>query len=114
MHIGDFELSKEGGWIGCIHTLTINAKVRLVPNDDNTSDKSPAFRVLIGNSRVGYAWEAKKPGNPPKSYLRLWIDDPNLTKPLNAALYPSDSGHAAELVWKRRREEHIDKGLTGG
>ena len=104
MHIGNFALSKEGGWIGFIHTLALNAKVRLVPNDDSTSDKSPAFRVLIGNARVGYAWEAQTPGNPPKSYLRLRIDDPILSEPLNAALFPSDSGHTGQLVWSRKSD----------
>jgi len=104
MHIGNFTLSKEGGWIGFIHTLTISAKVRLVPNDDRTGDKAPVFRILHGNFRIGDAWDAKTPGSAPKNYLRVRIDDPCLAEPLFAALFPSDSGNAAQLIWNRRRE----------
>jgi len=104
MHIGNFTLAKEGGWIGFIHTLTINAKVRLVPNDDRTNEKSPAFRVLIGNFRAGDAWEVMTQGSEPKSYLQLRVDDPILGEPINAALFPSDSGNMAKLVWNRPRQ----------
>lgn len=101
MHIGNFELSKEGGWIGFIHTLTIhNTKVRLVPNDDRTAENAPAFYVLIGDFRVGSAWEGRRSGNVP--YFRVHIDDPLLGEPINAALFPSDSGDSAQLVWNRR------------
>ncbi|MDD4617193.1 MAG: DUF736 family protein [Alphaproteobacteria bacterium] len=103
MHIGNFTLAKEGGWIGFIHTMTIRAKVRLVPNDDG-GDKAPAFRVLHGNFRIGDAWEAKTPGSSPKNYLRVRIDDPCLGEPLFAALFPSDNGNMAQLIWNRRRE----------
>jgi uncharacterized protein (DUF736 family) len=104
MHIGNFTLSKEGGWIGFINTLTIHAKIRLVPNDDRTGEKAPAFRVFLGIFRVGDAWNAKTPGGSPKNYLRIRIDDPCLDEPLNAALFPSDKGNMAQLVWNRRRE----------
>ena len=107
MHIGNFALSKEGGWIGFIHTLTINAKVRLVPNDDATGDTAPAFRVLVGNFRAGYAWEAKTLGNAPKSFFRVRIDDPILGEPINAALFPSDSGTMAQLIWNRRKGQEV-------
>lgn len=103
MHIGDFELTREGGWIGTIQTLSIKAKVRLVPNDDG-GDKAPAFRVLHGNLRIGDAWEANTPGSSPKYYISIRIDDPCFGEPLNAALFPTDIGDEARLVWNRRRE----------
>jgi uncharacterized protein (DUF736 family) len=53
--IGTFTPSKEGGWTGAIHTLTINAKVRLVPNDNREHENAPAFRVFVGKSRIGDA-----------------------------------------------------------
>ena len=62
MQIGTFTPAKDGGWTGSIHTLTLDAKIRLVPNDDKTNDKAPAYRVLLGHSRVGDAWEAKTTG----------------------------------------------------
>ena len=57
--IGTFAPSKDGGWIGTIHTLAINAKIRLVPNDNRDSANAPAFLVLTGQSRIGEAWEAR-------------------------------------------------------
>ncbi len=83
--IGTFMPAKDGGWVGTIRTLTIDAKVRLVPNDDRASKKAPAFRVFVGNSRIGDAWEAKTGGLSPKDYLRVKLDDPMLTEPINAA-----------------------------
>ncbi len=100
--IGTFTPAKDGGWVGTIRTLTIDAKVRLVPNDDRTSKKAPAFRVFVGNSRIGEAWEAKTGGLSPKDYLRVKLDDPMLTEPINAALFASESGDAAQMLWSRR------------
>jgi uncharacterized protein (DUF736 family) len=104
MQIGSFTLSKDGGWIGSIRTLTIDAKIRLIPNDDRTNDKAPAFRILAGSSRIGDAWEARIAGDKPRIYLRLHLDDPSLPEPIAAVLFPTDDGDKANLVWSRRRE----------
>lgn len=104
MQIGIFTPSKEGGWSGFIRTLTLDAKLRLVPNDDRTNDKAPAFRVLLGHSRVGDAWEMRTTGDTSKTWLRLLLDDPAFPEPLNFALFPSDTGDKAALVWNRKRE----------
>jgi uncharacterized protein (DUF736 family) len=100
--IGTFTPAKDGGWVGTIRTLTIDAKVRLVPNDDRTSQKAPAFRVFVGTSRIGDAWEAKTGGLSPKDYLRVKLDDPILTQPIDAAMFVSESGDAAQMLWSRR------------
>src|SRR3954463_7764958 len=101
--IGTFTSAKDGGWIGTIRTLTIAAKVRLVPNDDRTSKKAPSFRVFVGNSRIGEAWEARTGGLNPKGYLRIKLDDPTLPEPINAALFEAESGESAQMLWSRRR-----------
>ncbi len=101
--IGTFTLSKEGGWIGTIQTLMMNAKVRLVPNDNREAGNAPAFRVFVGKSRIGDAWPAQSTGENPKDYLRLRLDDPCLNEPISAALFPDDNGGPAQLVWSRRR-----------
>ena len=103
MQIGNFTASKDGGWTGVIRTLTIDAKVRLVPNDDRAGEDAPAFRILVGNSRVGNAWEARTSGDNPRIWFRLRLDDPSLTEPITAALFPSAEGSSARLVWSRRR-----------
>jgi len=100
--IGTFTPAKDGGWVGTIRTLTMAAKVRLVPNDDRSSKKAPAFRVFVGNSRIGEAWEAQTGGLSPKNYLRVKLDDPILPQPINAAMFVSESGDAAQMLWSRR------------
>jgi len=101
--IGTFTPAKDGGWIGSIHTLTINTKLRLVPNDNRDSDNAPAFRVFVGQSRIGDAWEARSGGDNPKSYRRVKFDDPGLSEPISAALFLAEDGSTAQLVWNRRR-----------
>lgn len=103
--IGSFTPAKDGGWTGSIRTLTIDAKVRLVPNDNREHENAPAFRVFVGNSRIGDAWEACSGGDTPRDYLRLRFDDPSLSEPITAALFPSEEGDKAQLVWNRRRGE---------
>ena len=105
MNIGTFTLAKDGGWTGSIRTLTIDAKLRLVPNDNRENANAPAFRVFVGNSRIGDAWEAHSGGDHPKDYLRIKLDDPSLPEPMSLALFPSDEGGEAQLVWTRWRGE---------
>lgn len=101
--IGSFNLSKDGGWTGSIRTLTIDAKVRLVPNDNRENENAPAFRVFVGQSQIGDAWEAQSSGDNPKYYLRVRLDDPSLNEPVSAALFLSEDGNEAHLIWKRRQ-----------
>jgi len=103
--IGTFTPAKDGGWAGSIHTLAINTKVRLVPNDNRDNENAPVFRVFVGQSRIGDAWAARSSGDNPKDYLRVRLDDPGLPEPLSAALFPSDDGNGAQLVWNRRKAE---------
>ncbi len=106
--IGTFTPAKDGGWVGTIRTLTIDAKVRLVPNDDRTSKKAPAFRIFVGQSRIGEAWEAKTAGLNPKDYLRIKLDDPMLPQPINAAMFEATDGSSAQLLWARRTDFRAD------
>ncbi len=101
--IGAFKLARDGGWTGEIRTLAIDAKARLVPNDNRTSPSAPTFRVMIGWSHVGDAWEARSSGQDPREYLRVRIDDPVFAAPLTAALFPDADGATAQLVWRRRQ-----------
>jgi uncharacterized protein (DUF736 family) len=103
--IGIFAPAKDGGWIGTIRTLTIDAKVRFVPNDDRISKKAPAFRVFVGSSRIGDAWEARTGGLSPKEYLRVKLDDPNMVEPISAALFQTEDGNAAQLFWNRPKSQ---------
>jgi len=103
--IGTFTPAKDGGWTGSIHTLTINTKLRFVPNDNRDNDHAPAFRIFVGRSRIGDAWAARSNAENPKEYLRVRLDDPSLPEPLSAALFQTEDGKEAQLVWNRRRTE---------
>ncbi|MFT4027317.1 MAG: DUF736 domain-containing protein [Novosphingobium sp.] len=94
--IGQFKRSKQGGWEGEIETLTIRRKIRLVPNDNRTTDTAPAFRVMLGWKAIGDAWEKKSRNDPPRDYVRVEINDPFC--PLIAALFPDAEGLTAKLV----------------
>jgi uncharacterized protein (DUF736 family) len=96
--IGMFTPTKEGGWSGTIRTLTIDAKLRFVPNDNRDSERSPAFKLYVGRSEVGAAgWER----GCKKEYLSVRLDDPALAVPVHAALFSSEDGREAHLVWRR-------------
>ena len=103
--IGTFMPAADGGWIGRIRTLAIDAKVRFVPNDNREKENAPAFRVFVGRSRIGDAWPTCWGGDSSKDYLRVRLDDPSLPEPIVAALFPSENGKEAQLVWSRRRPE---------
>jgi uncharacterized protein (DUF736 family) len=57
--IGTFTPAKDGGWDGSIHTLTINTKVRLIPNDNRENENAPAFLIFSGRSELGAAWKQR-------------------------------------------------------
>ena len=100
--IGYFALSKDGGWEGTIQTLSINTKVRLVPNDNQSGDKAPAYRVFAGKSEIGAAWKARSQGERPRDYISLKLDDPGLSDAISAALFESEDGRQATLIWNRQ------------
>jgi len=100
--IGTFKPTAQGGWEGSIETLSIDRKVRLVPNDNRRSDRAPHFIVLRGWSRVGEAWRARTREETPREFLRVELDDPAWPMPLKVALFPDAEGARAEMVWRRR------------
>jgi uncharacterized protein (DUF736 family) len=101
--IGTFAATKDGGWAGTIRTLTIDVKVRFVPNDNRENDRAPAFRVFAGRSELGAAWRERSTGNNPRDYLSVRLDDPSLSEPLSAAMFEASDGKEAQLIWSRRR-----------
>jgi uncharacterized protein (DUF736 family) len=102
-------LAKDGGWAGSIQTMMINTKVRLVPDDNRDNENAPIFRVFVGQSRIGDAWAARSGCENPKDYLSVRLDDPSLPEPISAALFQSEDGKEAQLVWDRRKAEGLIK-----
>lgn len=103
--IGTFVPAKDGGWNGSIHTLTIDTKVRFVPNDNRDSENAPVFRILAGRSELGAAWRQRTNSENPREYLSVRLDDPSLPEPISAAMFEAQDGREAQLVWNRRRTE---------
>jgi uncharacterized protein (DUF736 family) len=100
--IGTFTSTKDGGWAGSIRTLTVDVKARFVPNDNRDSDQAPVFRIYAGRSELGAAWRQRTNGENPREYLSVRLDDPSLPEPISAAMFETEDGKEAQLVWKRR------------
>jgi uncharacterized protein (DUF736 family) len=103
--IGTFTPIKDGGWEGTIRTLTIDVEARLIPNDNQDSERAPAFRLFAGRSELGAAWRERSGGENPRDYLSVRLDDPSLPGPISAAMFEATDGKEAQLVWNRRRTE---------
>jgi uncharacterized protein (DUF736 family) len=100
--IGVFTPHKDGGWIGTIRTLTMNVKVRFVPNDNRETESAPLFRILAGRSEIGAARRQWTGGENPREYLSIRLDDPSLSEGISAAMFTTENGAEANLVWTRR------------
>lgn len=106
--IGHFKPSKQGGWEGRLHTLTLDRKIRLVPNDNRHSERAPTHIVLLGWDRCGEAWEAQSRGETPRDFLRVQLRDPTWPAPRRAMLFPAPDGTSAELVLSQGAQPEPD------
>lgn len=107
--IGRFKRSKQGGWEGEITTLTIQRKVRLVPNDNRASDGAPTFRIMLGWQVIGDAWEKQSRSDPPRDYVHVQIDDPLC--PIRAVLFPDAEGTTAHMILTVATKGRPDRGV---
>jgi uncharacterized protein (DUF736 family) len=89
---------KNGTFSGELRTLTVRAKITIVPNAERTGDKAPDYRIYAGSHEVGAAW--KKVSRAGAEFLSVRIDDPALTQPIYAAVVQTKSGEHA-LIWGR-------------
>jgi uncharacterized protein (DUF736 family) len=78
------------GFIGTVRTLTLNVKVRFIPND-KASENAPDFRVqAAGGYDRGAAW--KKVSQSERPYLSVTLDDPSFPATIYARLIEKDDG----------------------
>ena len=101
--IGSFAVVKDG-YAGTIRTLTLSAKVRMVPNDRKEAEGSPDFRIMAGAAEIGVAWRETKQGSQ-ETYLRVKLDDPALPQPIWAALLEASEDGVARLLWHREQRD---------
>jgi uncharacterized protein (DUF736 family) len=98
--IGTFT-NRDGKITGKIRTLTLNAALTFLPNENPTSADAPAYRIFGSNrAELGAAWEktAEATG---RKYLSVRLDDPTFAAPLYASLLEQEDG-THNLIWNRR------------
>ena len=97
-HIGTFT-EQNKSFIGTVRTLTLNVKVKIVPNDKE-SESAPDYRIVAGNFEIGAAW--KKISKADKPYLSATLDDPSFPATIYARLVEGEVG-AHNLIWSRSK-----------
>ncbi len=109
-HIGQFTRTRDG-YRGRLKTLTLDAKLTLVPAEPSDTENAPDYRIHIGDDEdaleVGAGWKCT--GEKAGDYVSVLIDDPTLPHPIHANLFHSVSQNDAHLLtWNRppkRREK---------
>jgi uncharacterized protein (DUF736 family) len=89
---------------GTVKTLEFRQTVRIIPADGSIdSPDAPDFIVFAADVQVGAAWK-RQSGNNGMVFYSVTLDDPSLTSPINATLFPTDADpNRFQLVWKRYR-----------
>ena len=99
-NIGTFTADKDG-FTGTLRTLTLNVKVKLVPNDKGDRENAPDFRLqATGGYDIGAAW--KKASQAERPYLSVTLDDPSFPATIYARLIEEDDG-THNLIWSRSK-----------
>ncbi len=104
MIIGNFHYDKKvDTFSGEITTLTAHrANMQLVPVE-KPSENGPEYRLVgrtsLGTVEFGAAWRRKSKGG--EAYLSVAIDDPSLSRSINAALMTAQEKDEAILIWSR-------------
>jgi uncharacterized protein (DUF736 family) len=98
-NIGTFTAEKDG-FTGTLRTLTLNVKVKLVPNDKGDNENAPDFRLQAAGHDFGAAW--KKTSEAGRDYLSVSIDDPSFPATVYARLIEGEDG-THDLIWSRSK-----------
>ncbi len=104
MIIGNFTFDDETNtYTGDVTALTFQRSKVQLRAVEKSGDKEPDYRVVaeteFGTVEFGAAW--KRTSENGRNFLSVSIDDPALSGSLNAALFASDDGEKAVLVWNR-------------
>jgi uncharacterized protein (DUF736 family) len=103
--IGTFKKSGQE-FQGEIRTLSVQARVRIVPEANRANDNAPSHRVFVGRAEIGAAWS--KRSNDGRDYLSVKLDDPSFTSPIYANLFDEPDGETFTLIWSRSRKQNGD------
>ena len=97
-NIGTFTAQKDS-FTGTVRTLTLNVKVKLVPNPKER-ENAPDYRIVAGNFEIGAAW--KKVSKAERPYLSVTLDDPSFPATLYARMVEGEDG-VHNLIWSRSK-----------
>ena len=98
-NIGTFTAQNDG-FIGTVRTLTLNVKVKLVPNDKGENESAPDFRLQAAGHDFGAAW--KKTSEAGRPYVSVTLDDPSFPATVYARLIEGENG-THDLIWSRNK-----------
>lgn len=107
MIIGNFSYDKKlDTYAGEITTFNSHrANMQLVPVE-KPSENGPEYRLVgrtsLGTVEFGAAWKRRSKGG--EDYLSVSIDDPSLSRSINAALMKAQKKDEAILIWSRPSE----------
>ena len=73
--IGYVRKENDGRYKGHLRTVSIQAEIDIVPNQQKTSDSQPDFRVLTQGIEIGAGWQ-KEGETSGKEYVSLSIAAP--------------------------------------
>jgi uncharacterized protein (DUF736 family) len=97
-NIGNFT-AQGNSYSGTVRTLTLNVKVKIVPNDKQ-GENAPDYRIVAGNYEIGAAW--KKVSKADRPYLSATLDDPSFPATIYARLVEGEDG-THNLIWSRSK-----------
>ena len=100
-HIGTFTAQNDG-FAGTVRTLTLNVKVKLVPNDKGNNESAPDFRLQAAGHDIGAAW--KKTSEAGRPYVSVTLDDPSFPATVYARLIEGENG-TYDLIWSRSKPQ---------
>jgi uncharacterized protein (DUF736 family) len=98
-NIGIFTAQNDS-YTGSVRTLTLNVKVKIVPNEKE-SENAPDYRIVAGNFEIGAAWK-KISRTAERPYLSVTLDDPSFPATIYARLVEGEDG-AHNLIWSRSK-----------
>ena len=100
-YIGTFAATRDG-FEGHLQTLTLDARLTLVPAEPSETENAPDYRIMVGDNdavyEIGAGW--KRVGDKAGDYIAVLIDDPAFARPVRANLFASDDGSHV-LTWSR-------------
>ncbi|UUZ77792.1 DUF736 domain-containing protein [Polaromonas sp. P1(28)-13] len=98
-NIGNFT-AQGNSFSGTVRTLTLNVKVKIVPNTKE-SDNAPDYRIVAGTFEIGAAWKKLSKAEQ-RPYLSATLDDPSFPATIYARLVEAEDG-THNLIWSRSK-----------